>query len=61
MEYNIYLLAVPTKDDTLTQGVLATIPAKYAVAARTNDIPDEIICKMMKEMYRTAAGVQDEL
>lgn len=59
MEYNIYVLAVPAKDDTSTPGILATIPVKYVVAAKTNDIPDEIICKMMKEMYRTAAGVQD--
>ena len=57
MEYNIYLLAVPTKDDTSPQDVFVTIPAKYHVVVQTNDISDEIICKIMRTMCRTAAGV----
>ena len=58
--YNLYLLAIPTEKDNNTAGILAQVNnIQYALCAQTDKIDEEILCKLMKEMYRAALEVQN--
>ena len=58
--YNLYLLAIPAEQDNNTAGILAQINnVKYALCAQTDNIDEEVLCKLMKEMYRAALEVQN--
>lgn len=57
--YNLYLLAIPSDEDNNLIKELANVKVQYCLAAQTEQIDEEILCKMMKEMYRVAANIQD--
>lgn len=58
--YNLYLLAIPTEQDNNTTGILAQVNnVRYALCAQTDKINEEVLCKLMKEMYRSALEVQN--
>ena len=58
--YNLYLLAIPAEQDNNTAGILTQVDnVKYAVCAQTDKIDEEVLCKLMKEMYRAALEVQN--
>ena len=58
--YNLYLLAIPSNEDGDTPGILAQAKIKYALCAQTEKINEEVLCKLMKEMYRSALEVQND-
>ena len=58
--YNLYLLAIPSDEDQDADGILAQAKIKYALCAKTEKIEEEILCKLMKEMYRAALEVQND-
>ena len=58
--YNLYLLAIPSDEDNNSLiKELANVKIQYCLTAQTEQIDEEILCKIMKEMYRVAANIQD--
>lgn len=58
--YNLYLLAIPAEQDDNTAGILTQVNnVRYALCAQTNKIDEQVLCKLMKEMYRAALEVQN--
>lgn len=58
--YNLYVLAIPSDEDGVTPGLLTQANTKYVLCAKTEKINEEVLCKLVKEMYHSALEVQND-